>query len=249
MLRINHILSCIAAIHMQYRALLAIHDGYCRTKWPGFNIDNWVSLEVWIKENVEAILDTEKPLTDEDAKTLLAMHQVYGDDLLFRKYVPFATPFRCNLITSAQYITLLEETNNHFQIADIFDQCKQGKVCKQVKVSEDVTSTAFRIMLSKLIPIVELDSEESMNERQKTSYQSTPGGRRSRPDTLGAPRRVVRGKVVADLLGFCLSLHLQHETAQILEKLEDQKQIAPMSAYKDIYFPCLSKLFEFIPPR
>lgn len=104
-------------------------------------------------------------------------------------------------------------------------------------------------MLSVLIPIIELDSEESMNKRQKTSYQSTPGGRRSGLDILGTPRRVVHGKVVADLLGFCLSLHLRHESAQILEKLEDQKQIASISTYKDVYFPCLSKLFEVIQPR
>ena len=110
----NHILSCIASIHMRYRALVAIRDGYCKTKRPDSSIDDLASLEVWIKEKVEAILDTEEPFTDENTKTLLAMHQVYGDDLLFRKYVPFANPFRCNLVTSAQNITLLEETNYHF---------------------------------------------------------------------------------------------------------------------------------------
>ncbi|SLM34722.1 hypothetical protein LPUS_03647 [Lasallia pustulata] len=227
--RMNHILSCIASIHMRYRALVAIRDGYCKTKRPDSSIDDLASLEVWIKEKVEAILDTEEPFTDENTKTLLAMHQVYGDDLLFRKILPFLKRQTTTFTTSF--------------LADLFAQCKQGEV------SEDVTSTAFRIMLSVLIPIIELDSEESMNKRQKTSYQSTPGGRRSGLDILGTPRRVVHGKVVADLLGFCLSLHLRHESAQILEKLEDQKQIASISTYKDVYFPCLSKLFEVIQPR
>ena len=118
-----------------------------------------------------------------------------------------------------------------------------------------MTSNAFQTLLSELIPIIEIDSEESMNKseesmnkRQKATYLSSPGSRRSELDTVAAPQRIVGGKAIADLLGFCLSLHLQHETAQILEKLEDQKQIAALPAYDDVYFPCLSKLFEFIQP-
>lgn len=111
-----------------------------------------------------------------------------------------------------------------------------------------MTSNVFRNILSELIQIIEIDSEGRLNKRRKTSSVSSPEPSRSELATVGAPQRVVSGKAIADLLGFFLSLYLQEETAQILEKLEDQKQIATLSAYDDVYFPCLTKLFESIQP-
>ena len=81
----NHIISYVATIDRRYRALVAIRSGYCQTRQPGSSLDDLTKLEVWIRENVEALFDTQGSVTDQDAETLLAIHQVYGDDMLFRQ--------------------------------------------------------------------------------------------------------------------------------------------------------------------
>lgn len=107
----------------------------------------------------------------------------------------------------------------------------------------------FQNMLPELIPFIEIDSETYMETRQKPNDLSSPGHGGSGLKSEGVPQRVVRGQAIADLLGFCLSLHFQDEIAQILEKLGDQKETVSQSAYHHVFFPCLSRLFEFIQPR
>ena len=112
-----------------------------------------------------------------------------------------------------------------------------------------MTSSLFRDILSELIPLFEINSKDSTNKRRRTSYAASGVYGRSELNVVGASQLFVDGDAIADLLDYCLSLNLEEEMGQIVEKLENQRQTVPLSAYDDVYFPCLSKLFRLIQPR
>ncbi|KAH0545386.1 hypothetical protein FGG08_000527 [Glutinoglossum americanum] len=215
----------LARVYERYNALDDILFGYELVNSQGSGDKYLIGLEEWAKEKTLESLDHKIPVFQKDGSALVKIIQKYGDEFLFEQVLPFVKVNVSNTAFTMAFLTKL------------FEAGEGGKIDKSV------VTNVFRDTLLELIPEFELSFDSANNKRQKTI--NDPGDPPSPKSNLCLPIplvRVMNGHNAANLVGQCISLGLDSETHEILNKLTFESQNTYPSVFESMLLPFLKQL-------
>ncbi|KAI9763849.1 MAG: hypothetical protein M1840_009033 [Geoglossum simile] len=224
----------LTRVYQRYNALDDILIGYeAVAELQDGRGDDLADLEEWVKGKIEESLD-DRLVFMKDGLALVRMTGRYGNEFLFERVLPFVKAHASNAKFTMAFLT------------NLFGASNKGAVAR------NVVTSVFRDILSDLIPALTLRCDsEATTKRQRTDAEC-----KSRIDDGPEPTQYpeqpfvpsIDSQSIARLLDHCISLNLDQENLQVLQKLTSESQNAHPSIFHSILLPFLTHLLTIILP-
>ncbi|KAL9119935.1 MAG: hypothetical protein Q9187_003512 [Circinaria calcarea] len=216
-------------IHHVYQALTNLWDGYIASQHCDLESSDSKALDNWIRQRMTFSLSVDIPLVKEDGKALVGIAQKYGEGYMFRNILPLVKRHISNDTSfSVSFLECLFEAG------------------EQTKIRKGVVSNIFRDILCNLIPYFKLEFHTPVSKRMRPmdGIRSIYEPQLRRDDS--SPSAFMAGDDIATLIGYCISLHLDGEIDQILDRIKGEAAIVDISAFQILLLPFLRSLLALM---